>query len=159
MQSHSGAHCKTESFNLSNTNCFNRVCKIKTMSNSKEKADFGLRMHEVCEILKIPKVGRQTRLGKVFGRTQTAAANWLKGEKIPDYETCCEICSKANVSYEWLMRGVGAKTNNVYIQSVVKKMEAMQEEEQYRTDQMVSLMHKNPTNDDLPKNDGERLAK
>lgn len=74
---------------------------------SYEREEFSKRMQVVCDFLALPKEKRQTLLAKKYGKTVTTGRNWLMGSKIPSYEDAVKICTDANVTYEWLMRGSG----------------------------------------------------
>lgn len=70
---------------------------------------FSIRLNQVADLLKIPPVGknRQSIMGKMFGVSQEAARKWLSGESMPQLAKCIEICTKANVSVDWLLTGKG----------------------------------------------------
>lgn len=63
--------------------------------------------------MELPERGRQTRLGKRFGVTQTAARKWLSGDGLPEYEKSIELAAWAKVNLEWLMTGRGPKRGHL----------------------------------------------
>lgn len=79
------------------------------MTDQDIKHEFALRLNELCDDKELPKHGRQTQLGKLFGVTQKAARKWLLGEGLPEYETSIAIAEWGGVHLDWLMRGKGPK--------------------------------------------------
>lgn len=81
------------------------------LNNSKsEKEQFARRLHLALDQQGIPRRGRQTRLGKMFGVSQKAAGKWLSADAIPSMERSIEITKALDVCLEWLLTGRGPMT-------------------------------------------------
>lgn len=78
------------------------------LNNSKsEKEQFARRLHLALDQQGIPRRGRQTRLGKMFGVSQKASGKWLSADAIPSMERSIEIAKALDVPLEWLLTGRG----------------------------------------------------
>jgi transcriptional regulator with XRE-family HTH domain len=76
------------------------------------KVAFSDRLGEICDDMKLPKRGRQTRLAKQFGVSQQAARKWLEAEGFPGTEMIIALAEWAQVNVNWLLQGAGPKTGN-----------------------------------------------
>ena len=69
-------------------------------------------MVELCNDMKLPQRGRQSRLADRFKVSQQAAKKWLDGKGYPTIETIVEIAEWADVNVNWLLQGAGPKHGN-----------------------------------------------
>jgi transcriptional regulator with XRE-family HTH domain len=69
-------------------------------------------MLDLCNDMKLPTRGRQSRLAVRFKVSQQAAKKWLDGKGYPTIETVVEIADWADVNVNWLLQGVGPKHGN-----------------------------------------------
>lgn len=109
---------------------------INRMKETPELLSFSRRMHEICDDMKLPKHGRQSELGKIFGISQKGARKWLEAESFPAWENVIRITEWANVTVDWLMSGRGTKRpGDIYptkaLAHVATIMMAMEPEKQY----------------------------
>lgn len=79
------------------------------------KAEFALRLNEVCDDKKLPAkyAGRQSALAALFNVSQKGARKWLEGESMPTMDTSIKIAIWGEVSIEWLLTGRGRKELNL----------------------------------------------
>lgn len=122
-----------------------------------ERKGFSDRLNTLCDGNGIPPKGkaRQTKLAKLFGVSQKGARKWLEGEGYPSTEKGIEIARWANVSYDWLMTGRGARhiaaelgPHADAIIELVKKMPG------YRKDEAVKILSVLAEHDAPKKRDG-----
>lgn len=74
------------------------------------RAAFAARMHEVCDILEIPRGhGRNAALGRICSVTANAARKWLLGLSYPEMPMAVGLCQKAEVNVLWLLQGTPPK--------------------------------------------------
>lgn len=78
-------------------------------SGTEQKLGFASRLNEVCDDMKLPARGRQSALAKLFDVGPKAARKWLVGEGYPETEMSVRIATWGNVSFNWLMAGIGPK--------------------------------------------------
>lgn len=78
---------------------------ISSMEKTPELLAFSKRLHQICDKKSIPRHGRQTELGRIFGVSQKGARKWLEAESWPRWETLIQITEWGNVNIEWLMTG------------------------------------------------------
>lgn len=125
----------------------NPVDTISSMEKNEDLIAFSMRVHEICDDMKLPKHGRQSDLAKVFGVSQKGARKWLEAESFPRWEHIISITKWANVTIEWLMSGRGVKHleelyPTVAIAHVVEVMRAMEPEQQYLAARLVDQVKK-----------------
>jgi hypothetical protein len=103
---------------------------------SSERQVFALRMHEICDDLKLPKGrGRQTELGKLLEVTPKGARKWLTGAGWPEMDMAVRIANKAGVNVLWLLQGTGLKRGDRIdenTRTVVEAIERLPTEERGR---------------------------
>jgi hypothetical protein len=74
---------------------------------------FAVRMHELCDALKIPRGhGRNAALGRMFGFTPNAARKWLLGLSYPEMAHAVQMCDRAGINLLWLLQGTPPKRGN-----------------------------------------------
>ena len=81
------------------------------MTNDEELTAFSARLNAVCDDMKVPPKGqaRQTALAKIFSVSQNGARKWLEGEGYCSISMGKRIAAWANISFDWLMTGLGDK--------------------------------------------------
>ncbi len=80
---------------------------------SDERSGFAARLSEVCDDMKMPSRGRQTRLAEAFKVTPKAARKWLTGQGLPELEMVVRIAKWGHVHMDWLLTGRGPKRGNL----------------------------------------------
>ena len=76
---------------------------------SPDKQQFVDRLTHLTDLLHYPKRGRQTQLAQRYKLAQPSVRKWFTGDAMPSYEIAKDLCTRALVSYEWLMTGRGEK--------------------------------------------------
>ncbi len=105
-----GSHYGTASYLYARTWGHSLAAYLFRMDDADQKAQFALRVHELCDELGIPKGhGRQTYLGKMFDVTPKAARKWLMGLAYPEMALAVRMCVAAEVNLNWFLQGFGPK--------------------------------------------------
>lgn len=79
------------------------------MQHTGNRMQFAARLREICDDMGVPERGRQTELGRLFNVSPKAARKWLVGDGFPEIHMAISIARWADVSFDWLMTGVGIK--------------------------------------------------
>lgn len=68
---------------------------------------FAARLNELCDEHQppLPRRGRDSALGKIFGAGQRGAYKWLHAQAMPTKDKCVKIAEHFGCSYDWLMTG------------------------------------------------------
>lgn len=82
---------------------------VPMTNQTEQKISFAARLNELCDDMQLPAHGRQALLAKQFGVGPKAARKWLLGEGYPEMDLAIRIAQWANVSFNWLMTGMGPK--------------------------------------------------
>lgn len=130
---------------------------IGSMEQNPELVAFSLRMHEICDDMKLPRHGRQSALAGLFKVSQKGARKWLEAESFPRWEHIIRITEWAGITVEWLMSGRGPKTIDLLyptraIAHVAGIMSAMEPDQQYLVARLADQIKK-PSDPAIPGKD------
>lgn len=112
-------------------------------SMSPEREQFVARLLEVVALLKYADHGRQTALARRYKIKQPSVRKWFTGEAMPSYEIAKDLCTRAQVAYEWLMTGRGKKfhmSDEVIDPKILAALNLLNAMSQHQVNQAIKII-------------------